>query len=978
MAEQNTVRKSNTETAARTGTAARTREPLSRAARTKREEQRRREKQHMLIREITALFVLCVCAIGFVSCFVKSMDWLKSFNYFLFGKMMYISPFIICILTWIFLFLDLTFPLVKRLAGILVFLLAVHGIISAAVSPEAGGLPGRFMDLILRSWLGNVGSYIVYSIMIIGSFILLTDFSPAAWIHERTNPESERNRHRQEELALRRERRKLLREEQDQNQLEEMRRSNQELEEQIQRRKRSNGKYVRLRGIGDTTLTGFDDDDAGGTTLYGNDEDFSADIYNGDEEFVRNPQTMSKYGNSGYVTNKKELEERRKRGEDTSFIPDIHVPEDMFPEDREKDEDRLPDERTKEKGGSSKDRLFRMISDARKSMRHSEERGKDPNSTIPSDDPYRSVHFEKRNFRKEAEDRDEDNADKRSEALYNDMFGTEGEEAYASEEPYENKSGNPAGNSVKKNEVPDEKTNGSSTSQGAGAAHKNPVQNIPPAEIPVVPEKEYVFPPYRLLKKGTGAGISKTELQKELKDTAEKLQHTLQTFGVGVTITNISCGPTVTRYEILPEMGVKVSKIVSLTDDIKLNLAAEDIRMEAPIPGKSAIGIEIPNKVKQSVILRDLLESDAFKNTKSKLSFAAGRDLEGNVIIADIARMPHVLVAGATGSGKSVCINTMIMSIIYHAKPTEVKMIMVDPKVVELSVYNGIPHLLLPVVTDPKKAASALNWAVAEMEKRYVSFAEYGVRGIEGFNDLVDRTSPVDELGQPVRRMPQILIIVDELADLMMVAPGDVENAICRLAQKARAAGIHLVLATQRPSVDVITGLIKANIPSRIAFAVSSGVDSRTILDMNGAEKLLGRGDMLYSPAGSSKPIRVQGAFVSDDEVKAAVDYVTHQGKVEGGGEEKIDLSSSASGPAGESSSERDEYFAQAGRLVIDKEKASIGMLQRAFKLGFNRAARIVDQLCDAGVVGEEEGTKPRRVLMTAAEFEAYLEEHGE
>ena len=305
-------------------------------------------------------------------------------------------------------------------------------------------------------------------------------------------------------------------------------------------------------------------------------------------------------------------------------------------------------------------------------------------------------------------------------------------------------------------------------------------------------------------------------------------------------------------------------------------------------------------------------------------------------------------------------------------------MIMVDPKVVELSVYNGIPHLLLPVVTDPKKAASALNWAVAEMEKRYLSFAEYGVRGIEGYNEYVDREAPVDEIGQPVRRMPQILIIVDELADLMMVAPGDVENAICRLAQKARAAGIHLVLATQRPSVDVITGLIKANIPSRIAFAVSSGVDSRTILDMNGAEKLLGRGDMLYSPSGSSKPTRVQGAFVSDDEVKAVVDYVSNQGTVKGGGEQKIDLSQQSGGAEGSGASDLDEYFAQAGRLVIEKEKASIGMLQRAFRLGFNRAARIMDQLADAGVVGEEEGTKPRRILMNAAQFEQYLSEQGD
>ena len=1037
MAEQKTVRKSNTEAAGtRTRTTSsengesangrsrtpRSSEPLSRAARTKREEQRRRAKQHLLIREITMLLVICVCTICFVSCFVKSMDWLKDFNYFLFGKMMYIAPFIICILTWIFLFLEFSPALIKRLAGILIFLLAVHGIISAAVNPDAGGLPGKFMDLIVRSWLGNVGSYIVYVMMIAVSFVLLTDFSISEWISERTDPENEKYKQRQEALALKRERRELLRKEQDQNQLDEMRRSNRALEERVRRRSRSTGQYVSLRGIGDTTLTGFDDDDSG-TTLYGNDEDLSAAIYNGDEEFVRNPQSLSKYGNSGYVTNKKELEERRKKGEDTSFIPDIHVPEDMFPEDQGKDELPASEKRseltsaagkrmdaslraqTAEKEGSSKDRLFRMISETRKNMRRSDNKERDPNSTTPSDDPYRSVHFEKRSFRKDTEpakplDQDIPSSDElggitsdllsddigmnddlgldpadaasRSEALYQDMFGEDGEdEDHPSVRP-----GAHSAASGSRTTAP--RTSGSAAGVEKAAKTDKQVQHIPQVKIPQVLEKEYVFPPYRLLKRGSGAGISKTELQRDLKETAEKLQHTLQTFGVGVTITNISCGPTVTRYEILPEMGVKVSKIVSLTDDIKLNLAAEDIRMEAPIPGKSAIGIEIPNKVKQSVVLRDLMESDAFTNTKSKLAFAAGRDLEGNVIIADIARMPHVLVAGATGSGKSVCINTMIMSIIYHAKPTEVKMIMVDPKVVELSVYNGIPHLLLPVVTDPKKAASALNWAVAEMEKRYVSFAEYGVRGIEGFNELIDRTSPVDDLGQPVRRMPQILIIVDELADLMMVAPGDVENAICRLAQKARAAGIHLVLATQRPSVDVITGLIKANIPSRIAFAVSSGVDSRTILDMNGAEKLLGRGDMLYSPAGSSKPVRVQGAFVSDDEVKAVVDFVSHQGNVKGGGEESIDLAANVSGGGGESASDRDEYFAQAGRLVIDKEKASIGMLQRTFKLGFNRAARIVDQLCDAGVVGEEEGTKPRRVLMTAAEFEAYLNEHGE
>ena len=355
--------------------------------------------------------------------------------------------------------------------------------------------------------------------------------------------------------------------------------------------------------------------------------------------------------------------------------------------------------------------------------------------------------------------------------------------------------------------------------------------------------------------------------------------------------------------------------------------------MEAPIPGKSAIGIEIPNRVKQGVMLRDILETEEFKSTNSRIAFGAGRDVEGKVIIADIDKMPHVLVAGATGSGKSVCVNSIIMSILYHALPTEVQMILIDPKVVELSVYNGIPHLMLPVVTDPKKAASALNWAVGEMERRYQTFAEYGVRNLAGFNDMIEKTAPVKD-GEPVAKKPTIVIIVDELADLMMAASKEVETAICRIAQKGRASGVHLVIATQRPSVDVITGLIKANIPSRIAFAVSSGTDSRTILDTVGAERLLGKGDMLYAPAGATMPIRVQGSFVSDEEVKAVVEYIAKEGTVAGAEiGSQIDLSGSSlsGGGAGGASSDRDEYFAESGRLVINKQKASIGMLQRAF-----------------------------------------------
>lgn len=462
-----------------------------------------------------------------------------------------------------------------------------------------------------------------------------------------------------------------------------------------------------------------------------------------------------------------------------------------------------------------------------------------------------------------------------------------------------------------------------------------------------------------------------------------RLQQTLNTFGVKVTITDISQGPSVTRYELQPEQGVKVSKIVGLADDIKLNLAATDIRIEAPIPGKAAIGIEVPNKENMTVALRDLLESKEFREFNSNIAFAVGKDIAGKTVVADIAKMPHMLIAGATGSGKSVCINTLIMSILYKAHPDDVKLIMVDPKVVELSVYNGIPHLLIPVVTDPKKASAALHWGVSEMEDRYRKFADYNVRDLKGYNKKIE-TMPVPEGEERPKKMPQIVIIVDELADLMMVCPGEVEESICRLAQLARAAGIHLIIATQRPSVDVITGLIKANMPSRVAFSVSSGVDSRTILDMNGAEKLLGKGDMLFYPQGYSKPARVQGAFVSDKEVSDVVDYLKNQtiGNVYNSYaediEEKIKNIGSSGGSSGSGSgggNDRDEYFEEAARFIIDKDKASIGMLQRVLKIGFNRAARIMDQLCEYGVVGEEEGTKPRKVLMSMEQFEQLLEE---
>lgn len=488
---------------------------------------------------------------------------------------------------------------------------------------------------------------------------------------------------------------------------------------------------------------------------------------------------------------------------------------------------------------------------------------------------------------------------------------------------------------------------------------------------PPAPPKPYVFPPISLLSKAEGddEGIS----DEELHETARKLQETLTAFGVNVKVTDVSCGPSVTRYELQPEQGVKVSKITALTDDIKLNLAAADIRIEAPIPGKAAVGIEVPNKKNLMVYFRDLIENKDFNEHQSKLAFAVGKDIGGQTMISDIAKMPHLLIAGATGSGKSVCINTLIMSILYKAKPSEVKLIMVDPKVVELSVYNGIPHLLLPVVTDPKKAAAALNWAVAEMNRRYKLFSDMKVREIKGFNKKVGKDSP--------EWMPQIVIIVDELADLMMVSSKEVEEAICRLAQLARAAGIHLVIATQRPSVNVITGLIKANVPSRIAFAVSSQVDSRTILDGAGAEKLLGKGDMLFFPSGYPKPVRVQGAFVSDNEVSDVVEFIKENNDP---AHKAADITEQVNAAAqvesikeGNSSAEEDdgydEYFEEAGKLIIDKDKASIGMLQRVYRIGFNRAARIMDQLAEVGVVSEEDGTKPRKVLMSKDDFEAFI-----
>lgn len=524
--------------------------------------------------------------------------------------------------------------------------------------------------------------------------------------------------------------------------------------------------------------------------------------------------------------------------------------------------------------------------------------------------------------------------------------------------------------------VSDTKTAGEGLLSKPATSVPVPSQTSSSASRPAVTsrrKKEYILPSTNLLNKGNGRTSGSNAM--ELRDTAKKLENILANFGITADVVDYSRGPSVTRYEIQPEIGTRLANITKLTDDIKLHLAATDIRIE-PIPGKSTIGIEVPNEGRDSVLIRELIESPALKNNGSKLAFAAGKDIAGEVIIGDIAKMPHLLVAGTTGSGKSVFTNSIIMSILFRATPDEVRLIIVDPKVVEFGVYNGIPHLLQPVVTDPKLASNTLKWAVAEMSDRYKKFAELNVRDLKGYNEKLLQAGP-DENGNMPSKLPQIVIVIDELADLMMVAAKEVEESICRIAQLARAAGIHLIIATQRPSVNVVTGLIKANVPSRVALMVSSGVDSRTIIDQNGAEKLLGNGDMLFYPSGYVKPVRLQGAFVSDGEVSKVVEFWKNQAgdanydeSIARYVENQNAQSSQGNAAAEEPGDGRDEYFFDAARFVIQKQKASTSMLQRMFKIGFNRAARIMDQMCEAGVVGEEEGTKPRKVLMTLDELE--------
>ena len=504
-------------------------------------------------------------------------------------------------------------------------------------------------------------------------------------------------------------------------------------------------------------------------------------------------------------------------------------------------------------------------------------------------------------------------------------------------------------------------------------AEKRETQPLKGAQA--VEESSYCFPPVTMLasSKKVDANLETEELQ----TNGKMLVETLKSFGVQTKILDICRGPAVTRYELQPAAGVKISKITNLADDLAMNLAATGVRIEAPIPGKAAVGIEVPNKTKSIVRMRELIESNSFVTSKSHLTVALGRDIAGQVTVADLAKMPHVLIAGTTGSGKSVCINSLIVSLLYKSGPDDVRFLMIDPKVVELGIYNGIPHLLVPVVTDPRKAAGALNWAVTEMLKRYKIFAENNVRDLKGYNALAEANGYQDENGQPMHKMPQIVIIIDELSDLMMAAPNEVEDAICRLAQMARAAGMHLVVATQRPSVDVVTGLIKANIPSRIAFAVSSAIDSRTILDSAGAEKLLGQGDMLFSPVGAQKPLRIQGCFVSDSEIESVVDFVRNSKSVvyDDSVAEEIERNAVAEGgksggmDGADDESGSDPMLNEAIKCVVEAGQASTSLLQRRLRLGYARAGRLIDEMEQLGIVGPHEGSKPRQVLITYAQW---------
>lgn len=971
-----------------------------------------------LAKEILVIVALGFAVLLFFSCFQKpdsSLSWLQKGIFYLFGSASYIVPF--------FVFFTICFIISNygkrglwiRVSAICMIFAAVCTVMSLLTADA--GKTGASISGLLIPVFGAVGTYIVMIVVMIVGAVMFSGKSLVQILRSNTRKAYEVVKSEQEllrvEQQIRAKERELEREREKSRRMMEQQRRVEELEAETEKEIARRNEFVRVRGIGDVTVEPDDTDlefieKKKKKTIRGKKEEYVSECtsFEDDDLEEETQEFLGEIHFGDQYADDDAMEENRGEDIDGEMIgmqyPDMEEDEDetILPwstEDFQVEEDAIVSQAMHT---SSYDQ--QEIEDCDETADEQLDLYGEYDEWTESDSLSREASFEEdREFYLEPADEIVFKNKLTDDSLFEDDITVKKE---SSGSPYEQELPpdpvaewdvkNTYSNTSSKEKMEENRAKTVRTASGkvitveldglpgerklpAEAKKREVAEKMESSIVPVeyVEPKEYVFPPMDLLKKGSAAGSSKDEMSKRLKETALKLQQTLQNFGVGVTVTNISCGPSVTRYELQPEMGVKVSRIVSLADDIKLNLAAEDIRIEAPIPGKAAIGIEVPNKEKQSVMLRDLLESDEFKKHGSNVVFAAGKDIAGSTILADIAKMPHLLIAGATGSGKSVCINTIIMSILYKAKPSEVKLIMIDPKVVELSIYNGIPHLMIPVVTDPKKAAGALNWAVTEMTDRYQKFAQYRVRDMKGYNEKVEMATKDAKPGEDVpKKMPQIVIIVDELADLMMVAPGDVEEAICRLAQMARAAGIHLVIATQRPSVNVITGLIKANVPSRIAFSVSSGVDSRTIIDMNGAEKLLGKGDMLFYPSGYPKPLRVQGCFVSDDEVQEVVKFLSEQKDVIGGEQNNnITLDGESGGDGAGNSRTKDdvdEYFDRAARLIIDKEKASIGMLQRVFKIGFNRAARIMDQLAQEGIVSEEEGTKPRRVLMTLEEFE--------
>ncbi len=899
------------------------------------------QRRRSIIEDIIVIVVIALSVLCYVAIFSSAIPWLKTALYFLFGKLMYVAPLLFVILAVVLRMQDKTSLFIRRVISVILVLFAVSGMFSFfSQDPKDGGLLGRLNFLMMNKLLGTAGATVINIFLIIVAAVLFVDFSVFAYLKEKRDPEREENQLRRELQEEKREAKRKNR------QLESERRTRESIDELHERNRRLEAEERlnrRFVGIGDTTITS--DEEAPSTFRYGD-----------QEAAQKNASSFNKYKNSGKDTQDKyqKAEEEDDVPFDLSdeiFMPPIHLGDEYLPEDGDgiitsDTPEETPEERAEKADRALKEQLSptdsyeKIVVTANGAVRR-----------VTTDGPRTGRN-------KEVIDTDAIRRARGERALNAD--GTPKEDAQ--DAPQE---------TSKKTDVPAQENAAGPDVISRDIAAKKESQ------------KEYRFPPLRLLRRGAGVNGSRQDIEAELQENARNLVETLKTFGINVRVTNITRGPSVTRYEIQPDVGVKVSRITALSDNIKMNLAATSIYMEAPIPGKSAIGIQVPNSQKTGVTLRDLLESEEFKNNPSKLAFGLGKDIEGRAIIADIARMPHLLIAGTTGSGKSVCQNTMIMSIIYHAKPTEVKMIMIDPKMVEMQVYNDLPHLLLPVITDAKKASLALNWACTEMDRRYEIFSRYSVRGLEGYNDYVAMEQPEDEHGEPLKPMPEIVIFCDEMSDMMMQARKEVENSVIRLAQKARAAGIHLVLATQTPRADIVTGLIKANLPSRIALKVNSGLESRIILDTQGAEELLGHGDMLYFPMTENKPNRIQGAFVSDDELREVMKYIREQKDVKGGGvdrnirlEKPEDSAPEASSSGeGRSGSDTDELLEDCGRFIIETQKASIGALQRKFSIGFNRAARIMDQLAEAGVVGEEEGTKPRRILMSQEQFNSFLQE---